>query len=225
VSDLILIQPTRTMLTATRDDVHVLEIRLGGAPRGLVVLVIGPDTPEIDVVEAMNHLAGDGFESIAAAVGPGGLADALLARAADRGWEPEQTGVVGIGAGGDLALELARTRLLGAVVSLSPTPDLADVAARPVLRTPWLGLFGEHAGDLTRREVGALGLALEAGSDVFSQVVVYPGVGSDFHRRSEDGISFAASYDGWQRVAEWLLARVAARPTPLALAWRERTTG
>ena len=60
-----------------------------------------------------------------------------------------------------------------------------------------------------------------AGSS-YSQVVTYPGVGEDFHRRSENGISFAASYDGWQRTVEWLLARVASRLTPLAQAWRDR---
>lgn len=221
MSDLIMIEPTRESLA---DDVMALEIQLGGAPRGLVVLLTGPDTPDGEVVEVLNTLAAEGFEGLALPASPRAV-DLALERAHARGWDAEQTGVVGIGAGGTSALELARTRTLGAVVSISPAPRLDVVLDDPVLRTPWLGLFGSEAGDLDAGELRRLRTALESGSDVFSRVVVYPGVGADFHRRSEDGVSFSASYDGWQRVVEWLLARVAGRLTPLALAWRERQAG
>ena len=222
MSDLIMIEPTREPLT---DDVAALEIQLGGAPRGLVVLLTGQDTPEGEVVEVLNTLAAEGFEGLALTSDAPESVELALARAAVRGWHAEQIGVVGIGAGATAALELARTRALGAVVSISPAPRLDVVLDDPVLRTPWLGLFGSEAGDLDAGEISLLRTALESGSDVFSRVVVYPGVGADFHRRSEDGVSFSASYDGWQRVVEWLLARVAGRLTPLALAWRERQAG
>lgn len=221
MSQVILIEPTRATLAG---DLHACEIRLGGTPRGLVVLITEDSTPELEVVEAMNHVALEGFESLAVPATTG-VADVALARAAERDWEPEQVGVVGIGAGGTVALDIARANQLGAAVSLSPVPDVDAVVARPALRTPWLGLFGASAGDLSGDEVRRLEQALHDGSDVFSQVVVYPGVGADFHRRTEDGVSFTASYDGWQRTIEWLNARVASRLTPLALAWRQRHAG
>lgn len=218
MSDVIIIQPTRTELA---EDVPAFEVRLGGTQRGMIILLSDDATPEIEVVEAMNTFAMEGFESIAVWAEPG--VDTLAEeQATSYGWLPEQIGVVGIGTGATMALDLARRRQLGAAVSLSPAPDLAEVSASPELRTPWLGLLGAEAGDLAPADVVRLRRVLADGSDVFSQVIVYPGVGADFHRRSEDGISFAASYDGWQRTVEWLLARVAARLTPLARAWRER---
>lgn len=221
MSDVIMIEPSSQELA---DGVSALEIHLGGAPRGLVILLVDDSTPEGEVVELMNHLAGEGFETLAVVWEPG-VQVLAQARARARGWEPEQTGVVGIGAGGTAALELAQTTRLGAVVSLSAAPAVDVVAGDPALETPWLGLFGAEAGDLASADVARLRRVLDEGSDVFSQVVVYAGVGADFHRRTENGISYAASYDGWQRTVEWLLARVAARLTPLAIAWRERNAG
>ncbi len=218
MSDVILIQPTRTPLA---DGVEALEVRLGGTQRGLIILLTDETTPEVEVFEAMNTFAMEGFESLAVAVSPD-IEVLAEARARMCGWSAEQTGIVGIGAGGTLALDLARRRTFGAAVSISPVPDVAAVAADPVLCTPWLGLFGADAGDVTTSDLVRLQNVLDDGSDVFSRVVVYPGVGVDFHRRTEDGISFSASYDGWQRTVEWLLARVAARLTPLAVSWRER---
>lgn len=221
MSDLIMIQPRRIQLA---DDVSGLEIQLGGTPRGFVLLLVDPDAPEGEVVEMLNTFAAEGFECLSLADAPG-VADLGRARGMVRGWVAEQMGVVGVGAGATTALELAQVETLGAVVSISPVPVVEAVVGDPVLSTPWLGLFGADADDLDAADLGRLRRALDLGSDVFSQVVVYPGVGADFHRRSEDGVSFAASYDGWQRVVEWLLARVAGRPTPLAVAWRERQAG
>lgn len=218
MSDAILIQPTRTELA---DGVAALEIRLGGTQRGLVILFTDDTTPEVEVHEAMNTFAMEGFESLALTASPG-IEVLAEARARMCGWSAEQTGIVGIGAGGTLALDLARRRTFGAAVSISPVPDVAAVAAEPVLCTPWLGLFGADAGDVTTPDLVRLQKLLDEGSDVFSRVVLYPGVGADFHRRTEDGISFSASYDGWQRTTEWLLARVAARLTPFAESWRAR---
>lgn len=218
MSDVILIEPTRTELA---DGVPALEIRLGGTQRGLIVVLTDEATPEVEVIEAMNTFAMEGFESLALQVSPS-VEMLAEARAKMCGWSAEQIGIVGIGAGGTLALGMARRRQFGAAVSLSPAPDVAAVAAAPALSTPWLGLFGADAGDVTTTELVRLQKVLDEGSDVFSRVVVYPGVGADFHRRTEDGISFSASYDGWQRTIEWLLARVAARLTPFAASWRDR---
>src|SRR5690606_19564183 len=120
-----------------------LEIQLGGTPRGLVVLLADPGMPEGEVVEVLNTLAGEGFEGLAVTWAPG-VETLAASRATARGWEPEQIGVVGVGAGATAALEVARTRTLGAVVSISPSPPVDDVAADPSLRTPWLGLFGSE---------------------------------------------------------------------------------
>ncbi|TWH00856.1 dienelactone hydrolase family protein [Nocardioides sp. J9] len=218
MSDVIMIEPRTQELG---NGVVAREIQLGGTPRGLVVLLTDATVADGEVVEVMNNLAVEGLETLAVPAGPG-VADLVEARAAVRDWYGDQVGVVGIGEGATAALEMAQRRRLGAVVGISPAPDVAAVEADPALLTPWLGLLGEDAADLSAAEVSRLRRALDRGSDVHSQVVVYPGVGADFHRRSEDGVSFAASYDGWQRTVEWLLARVAPRLTPLALAWRER---
>jgi carboxymethylenebutenolidase len=221
MSDLILIEPATDELETPDGPLPVREIELGGVPRGIVVLLTDPDAPEVDVVELMNDLAMEGYETLAAAPGEPALL-AVLARVRERGWEDEQVGVVGIGRGGTLALQLARQQHLGAVVSFSPAPDLGAVTREPELRTPWLGLVGAESPELGADDVRRLRHLLDNGSDVYSRVVVYPGVGCDFHRRSEDAISYAASYDGWERTTEWLNARVAARLTPLAVAWRNR---
>jgi carboxymethylenebutenolidase len=220
MSDLVLIEPTTTSMPTPGGDVPVQEIALGGAPRGLVCLLHDTDTPAIDVVEAMNRFALEGYESLAVTAASCPTPD-LLGRAAARGWEPEQVGMVGLGDGGTAVLAAARERGFAAAVSFSPAPDVDDLRRSPALRTPWLGLFGADAG-LPAAELRSLARTLDDGSDVFSRVVVYPGVGRDFHRSAESGLGYAASYDGWQRAVEWLNARVAARLTPLARAWRQR---
>lgn len=221
MSDVILVHPTSHTIEGPVGPTHLLEISLGGTPRGLVVLLTDDEVPDVDVVQSMNHFVMEGYESIAAHVDHDGV-DLVLGRATERGWRDDQIGVVGLGAGATIALDLALRRELGAAVAFSPRPDLDRLAADPALRTPWLGMFGEDGADLTGSDVQRLRRALRGGSDVFSQVVSYPGVGSDFHRRTESGVAFAASYDSWQRATEWLNARVATRLTPLALAWRNR---
>lgn len=218
MSDVTIIQPTRVQLS---EEVPALEIRLGGTPRGVVILLADETAPEIEIVESMNTFAAEGFESIAPTSAPG-FASLAEARARSNGWDGDQIGVVGIGGGATSAFALARERQLGAVVSLSPDLDLVEIGNAPGLRTPWLGMFGADADDITAAEIARLRRVLDGASDVYGQVVVYPGVGADFHRRPVDGVTFAASYDGWQRTVEWLLARVAPRLTPLAIAWRER---
>ena len=60
------------------------------------------------------------------------------------------------------------------------------------------------------------------GAPAFTQLVVYPGVGPDFHRDAAPALVHAAAFDCWQRVVEWLNVRVSPRPTPYAELWELR---
>jgi len=227
--NLLRIRPESLSLATDAGPADAFEIELGGVPRGLVVLLVD-DFAGLDAFEIMNRFAERGYETLAV---PGGVAaawwSAIASRATGRRWAAEQTGVVGIGAGGRIALGLAASYGLGAAVSVSPPLTSAYASADApseqvgTVRTPWLGLFGEDDPAAPAEQTSRLAARLRAGSDVFTQIVRYPGVGRDFHRESADGLSYAASYDSWQRVLEWLDARVAPRLTPLAEAWRERS--
>lgn len=214
MSDVVMIQPERSAIGA----LPILEIALGGAPRGLVLLLCDRGGLDHDATEVMNRLAEHGYESLAAEA-EGESLEPLLERADERGWTEEQVGLVGFGVGGYAVLQAAAELRFGAAVSLSPAGALGVVDA---LRTPWLGLFGAEDPGVRADEVDALATRLATGSDVYSQVVIYPGVGADFYRHHGDGLSYAASYDGWQRTMEWLELRVAPRLTPLAEQWRRR---
>jgi len=196
-------------------DVRAAEITLGGIPRGAVVVLC--DAGRLaGAAEPMNALAGHGYETVAAEVANGAadVAGGLLAHLADRGWEPEQVGVVGYGAGGRAALLTATEFALGAAVSVTAA-SYAD-PGEP-LRTPWLGLCG---GDpvAARR----LDTVLYQRSPVYTQVVWYPDLDESFSGEPAEAAAHAAAFDAWQRTAEWLDLRVVPRPTPLALAWRAR---
>ncbi|MCW2779054.1 MAG: hypothetical protein JWN17_2779 [Frankiales bacterium] len=235
MSQALRIEPVEGTMTAGDGEHRVLEISLPGVPRGLVVLLCDDGGLAGHAGEVLNDLAHHGYESLAVEVAGDGRGplppdavlvalQALLARAAERGWSPEQVGVLGVGSGGLQALVAAALFELGAVVSLSPTRRGGAVALPDVVatvRTPWLGLFGADDPSAPVEEVRALGRRLEGASDVFTAVVRYPGVGRDWYRSdTSDGVSYAASYDGWERVFEWLGARVAPRLTPLAEQWR-----
>lgn len=221
MNEMVVIQPTRSTVGAQ----PVLEIALPGVPRGLVLLLCDRGGLERDATEVMNRLAEHGFESLAAEAHGPDLLQPLLARSAERGWEPEQIGMVGLGVGGRAVLEAATELRLGAAVSFSPTGEhgVADDPTRALV-TPWLGMFGADDPAVSAEVVGDLAGRLSTESDVYSSVVTYPGVGRDFYRHHDDGVSYAASYDGWQRAVEWLELRVAPRLTPLAERWRRRKT-
>lgn len=218
MNDVIRIEPTRT----TIGSLSALEIALPGTPHGIVLLLCDDGALERDATARMNELAEDGYDTLAVEVGTEVL-DAfpgLLRRAAARGWELEQVAVVGIGSGGLAALIAAAHHELAAAVSFSAPLRGTPVPGGP-LRTPWLGMFGAEDVAAPGDDVRALVKAVDA-SDIFTEVVRYPRVGPDFHARLDDGVNYAASYDGWQRAVEWLNARVAPRLSPLAVAWRSR---
>ncbi|HEY5855683.1 MAG TPA: dienelactone hydrolase family protein [Aldersonia sp.] len=228
-----LIRPTRSLLGLDDGELPVLEITLGGTPRGIVLVACDGGSATADASEIMNRLAEHGYESIAATVAPDESQPAvreLFARAADRGWTPEQTGMVGCGSGGRVALDAASTQPFGAAVSLSATgtpdhPVQNSISASEFegrIATPWLGLFGSDDPDLPAGRVRELEAALDRGTDVHTMTMRYPGVGREFYRHGEDGLGYGAWYDGWQRTVEWLNARIAPRLTPLAQQWRQR---
>ncbi|MBD0023562.1 hydrolase [Gordonia pseudamarae] len=219
----VLIDPIRSTVGIDSVERTTLEVPLGGIPGGTVVVLCEPGTLECYGPEVMNRLAEHGFESLAAettlAGGPA-VVSALLRRAAERGWSPEQVGMVGLGIGGRVVLDAATQMEFGAAVSMSATEP--GTVPGP-LATPWLGLFGRDDPGVCPRSLAALSSALNDDSNTFSQIVSYAGAGRHFYSHGDDdGRGYAAWYDGWQRTTEWLAARVAPRLTPLALQWRAR---
>ncbi|WP_300400472.1 dienelactone hydrolase family protein [Nocardioides sp.] len=207
--------------------VEVAEVRLTGIPRGAVALLCGGDGLATQAPEVMNALAEHGYETLAVDLGSGSLARAdavaavrsLLALLGERGWGAEQVGVVGYGAGGTAAFAAAGALSLGAAISLSPRDVLAEPVA--LTSTPWLGMFGEHDEHTTPESVVELGRRL-ADAPCFSRVVIYPGVGADYFRGAADALGHAAAFDSWQRLVEWLNARVSPRLSPYAELWELR---
>jgi carboxymethylenebutenolidase len=80
-------------------------------------------------------------------------------------------------------------------------------------------MFGREEPATPAPAVSRLGAALASSSSVFTQLVSYPDVAGRFYRDDRETVAHAAAYDSWQRVVEWLDARVVPRPTPLAEAW------
>lgn len=208
--------------------------------------------PGTNVVEIMNALAAHGYESVSTVMagGPAGGASgaagdagdagddeglvgdvmALVDRLGERGWLPEQIGVLGYGVGGRAAFVAAAECELGAAISISPTgvtrstslaaPGLGGLAR--AVRTPWLGLVGGRDWDQPASALRELDAALRAGSPVYTEIVTYPGLDAEFYNDAGDSAAHAASFDTWQRAVEWLNKRVVPRLTPLADAWLAR---
>jgi carboxymethylenebutenolidase len=221
------LEPVRSILDLPGATLETAEIRLFGLPRGATLLLVDEGGLDTLAPELMNRLAEHGFESLAADLstlsehgsGTGPAVAALLGALQERGWSHDQIGVVGYGQGGAAALEAARDLNLGAAVSVSPRGVL-DVAD-PMVRSPWLGMFGEHDEEVPLARVLDLEARVWQGPE-FSRLVVYPGVGAGFYRATASSLDHAASFDSWQRVVEWLNVRVAPRLSPIAERWAER---
>ncbi len=208
------IAPEISEVASPRGVLRVAEIKLGGVPRGAVVVLCDADALEQDAPEVMNGLAEHGYESLAVDLSsPGPARDdellrdvaALLGRLGERGWSAEQIGLVGYGFGGRVALLASAEFGLGGAVSVAPT----GVEVPPIpLRAPWLGLFGDLDGNVPPQAVRELREALDSGSPVHSETVGYPGVGAGFHRDAPKVLAHAAAFDSWQRTVEWLNLRV-----------------
>jgi carboxymethylenebutenolidase len=228
------IQPDVVHVAAGSRSVPAHALWLGGIPRGAVLLLLDAETADYDGAEAMNEFAGHGYESLAAVVTGADdedehdLIDALVGQLGERGWSDEQIGVVGFGSGGRTALIAAARGGFGGAVSVAPT-GMASLLAEPDrlgagagVSTPWLGMFGTEDADVSREVLSTLVTALGPQSPIYTELVRYPGVAGGFYRDSHRPLVHAAAFDSWQRIIEWLDARVAPRLTPLAEAWRSR---
>jgi carboxymethylenebutenolidase len=215
-------------IPASGGPLPIAQLNLGGIPRGAAILVGHQGALSGDAGERMNQLAEHGYESVAADLAAAGtghpdhalVADVgiLLGRLADRGWAPEQVGLIGYGPGARAALLAAAEYTLGAAISIGPAGDLESLtglAAR--LHTPWLGMFaGSQLADAER-----LGAGLQA-APAYTEVVQYHRVPEDFYRNPREWATYAAAFDSFQRIIEWLNAHVVPRPTPLAELWLRR---
>jgi carboxymethylenebutenolidase len=234
VDPAIRIQPGTAQVVLGARTVNAHTVWLGGIPRGAVLMLLDAGTTEDDVAEAMNTLAGHGYESVAAdlsVVDEGSrpaAVDALVGVLAGRGWSNEQIGLVGFGSGGRTALLVAARTTFGGAVSVGPT-GVAELLGEPErlgagagLRTPWLGMFGGDDDSAPRQVLSTLTDTLGPESPVYTELVRYPGVAAGFYRDSHRPLVHAAAFDSWQRIIEWFDARVVPRPTPLAEIWRSR---
>lgn len=226
------IEPTATRLAVPSGELETLEIGLVGEPRGLILILCAAGRLFVDASETMNAFAEHGYATIAVDLTTNGQGDdgivadltTVVERVAGEGWELEQIGLVGFGAGGRAALLGAMALDLGAAVSVSPT-DVSTIrppSRKRDMRTPWLGVFGERDPSVSPAAILALSGRVRGLSRAYVSVVCYD-AGADFFRDSADPVVHAASFDCWQRIVEWNNLRVAPRLTPLAMAWREKT--
>jgi len=221
------ITPTATAVDLTIGRLEVREIRLGNHARSAVVILCAAADLDSFAADRMNGLAEHGYETLATDLDRAGtsrpdraaVVDELVARLNDRGWDRDQIALIGYGEGASTVLAATANCPVATAVSVAPTELSGDRGARP--RVPWLGMFGELDRIVTPEDVATLASRL-ADIDVYTRTVVYPGVGADFYRDTADSLGHTAAFDSWQRVVEWLNARVAPRPTPYAQIWNSR---
>jgi len=79
----------------------------------------------------------------------------------------------------------------------------------PGLRTPWLGLFGDADPSIPVEDVERLRETLNAGADVDTSIVSYPGAEHGFHCDVRESYDEASATDAWRRTLEWLDAHLA----------------
>jgi carboxymethylenebutenolidase len=222
-------------IPASSGPLPIAQLNLGGVPRGAVILLCHEGALSGDAAERMNRLAEHGYESVAADLAasradhPDGAlvtdVGALLGRLAERGWTSEQIGLIGYGLGARAALLAAAEHTFGVAMSIGPAglaggvESLADLSGK--LYTPWLGMFGVGTGGNQLAEAERVDTALR-GSPAYTEVVSYRRVPDDFYLNPREWVTYAAAYDSFQRVIEWLDAHVVPRPTPLADLWRRR---
>lgn len=217
------IEPALSTVPHAGGVLSVAEIRLGGTPRGTVVVLTDSSVLGYAVVDVLNRLAEHGYCALAAEIGPPdglGVTDAvaaLLDRVRAAGVPDAQLGVVGYGEGASTALAVAFDTEVGAAVGVaaSPGPLPVGVDTRS-LKSPWLGLYaraGEYGGALR---------ALLDRQAVYSRLVLYPGATPAFHRSDGPAADHAVAFDSWQRTIEWLNLRVEPCLTPFARSWASR---
>jgi len=135
--------------------------------------------------------------------------DAALAFIEGAGFPADTAGVVGFCMGGTLALATAVERQVGAAVTYYGSgilngrfgfPPLVDLA--PLLRAPWLGLFGDEDPSIPVDEVERLAQAA-ARAEVRTEVRRYAGAGHGFNRDGGASYDAEAAGDAWMRMLDW----------------------
>ena len=133
------------------------------------------------------------------------------------GWTDRQIGIVGFCMGGRVTFLAAGHLALGAAVGFygggivtgrtETMPSLLDLVTS--LRTPWLGLFGDADPGIPVGEVEQLREELNAGADVDTSIVRFPGAEHGFHCDARPSYQEAAATDAWARTLDWLDAHLA----------------
>src|SRR5450432_636965 len=143
------------------------------------------DGIRVDLAAAREHLAAQGFAMSA-------------------------TGIVGFCMGGSIALIAASEEPYGAAVTFygrgivegrfgfRPMGELA-----PMLRSPWLGLYGDQDPSIPVHEVEALRVAAAA-AHVPTMVIRYAEAGHGFHCDARPEVYHeAAAKDAWTKTVDW----------------------
>lgn len=162
--------------------------------------------------------------------------DAALGFLEDSGVAPGRSGILGFSYGGRAAFLAATERDLGAAVTLygngiqnhgyagnSELPALADRVT--LVRTPWLGLYGEEDFLLSAGELDDLESALRAAQGP-TELVRYPGAGHAFDTDlrfapgAPSSLHAEAAGDATARTLSFLRARLP-KGSPAAVRRRE----
>jgi carboxymethylenebutenolidase len=133
------------------------------------------------------------------------------------GWSDRQIGVVGFCMGGRVTFLVAGNLAIGAAVGFygggivngrtEAMPSLLPLVTS--MRTPWLGLFGDADPSIPVEEVDQLRDALDAGADVDTAIVRYPGAEHGFHCDARPSFDEAAATDAWARALDWVDSHLA----------------
>jgi carboxymethylenebutenolidase len=158
-----------------------------------------------DLPTAKAHMANFTPEGIREDIG------ATLKHLAFQGFAAPSIGIVGFCMGGSISLVAACDHALGAAVTFYGGgivegrfgfPGLASLA--PTLRTPWLGLFGDHDQTIPSEQVELL-RGEAAKSSVPTNIVRYAEAGHGFHCDARPAAYHEASAkDAWVKTLDWL---------------------
>ena len=138
--------------------------------------------------------------------------EGAVAHLRSAGWTDRQIGVVGFCMGGRVTFLVAGNLALGAAVGFygggivhgrtEAMPSLLPLVTS--LRTPWLGLYGDADPGIPVEEVEQLREQLNAGADIDTAIVRYPGAEHGFHCDARASYQPEAAADGWSRTLGWL---------------------
>lgn len=136
--------------------------------------------------------------------------DATLGHLSAAGFSYGAIGVVGFCMGGTVTFLAACKYAIGAAVSfygggvaegrfgMDPLVEMA-----PLLKTPWLGLYGDQDQSIPVDQVEALREATSK-ANVPTEIVRYPDAGHGFHCDARESYHEPSAKDAWRRTLEWL---------------------